>query len=234
MLLDVGVADYGVMGTSDWTTNSARKGIVGGQRLERQADGCIREMRSIRVFIGLASGTSTSTKCTGRIGLGVALALTLTDAPNDVNAMYGGRLDLWLGPTAIQLEQWLERTTGVEGTMKEFVEVALGVSGSGIHTRIAPDGGRCDPARCAPVYRSAPPIRPAGCGWRYSPASSPTRIHRDSWQADRRRSDDNGCRTRTHHTTTADSGRERHQRSRYPTVEKRSSFFLQGQRTCKG
>ena len=196
MLLDHGSAGYGVGEPFDETTTFTREGMEGGQRLERQADGCIREMRSIRIFIGSASGTSTSTKRTGRVDTRVAPALALADAPSDVNVMYGRRLGLL---PAIQLEQCLKWTTGVEGTMKESVEEALGVSGGGIYTRIAPDGGRCDPARCAPVYRSAPPTSPAGCGWRYSPASSPiklTRIRWDSWQDDRRRSDDNRCRTR--------------------------------------
>ena len=40
-----------------------------------------RNVRSIRVFIRLASGTSTSTKCTGRVDGQVALALALTGAP---------------------------------------------------------------------------------------------------------------------------------------------------------
>ena len=38
MLLDFGVADYGVRGTSDWTTDSVRKGVAGGQRLEESRD----------------------------------------------------------------------------------------------------------------------------------------------------------------------------------------------------
>ena len=98
MLLNVGVADYGVMGTSDWTTDSFQKGMEGGQRLERQAGSCIREMRSIRVFISLVSSMSMSTKRTGRVDGRVALALTLTSAPRDVNVMYRGQLDLQLGP----------------------------------------------------------------------------------------------------------------------------------------
>lgn len=70
MLLDFGVADYGVRGTSDWTTDSVRYGVAGGQRLEKQVkrmytDGCIREMRrnkrvepgcvtSVRITVGVA------------------------------------------------------------------------------------------------------------------------------------------------------------------------------------
>ena len=57
MLLDVGVADHGVMGTSDWTTDSVRDGVAGEQRLNKHC--CIGELRLIRVFIGIAPGNLT-------------------------------------------------------------------------------------------------------------------------------------------------------------------------------
>ena len=57
VLLDFGVAEYGVRDASDWTTDSVRDGVVGEQRLNKHC--CIGELRLIRVFIGIAPGNLT-------------------------------------------------------------------------------------------------------------------------------------------------------------------------------
>ena len=57
VLLDFGVAEYGVRGASGWTTDSVRDGVVGEQRLNKHC--CIGELRLIRVFIGVAPDNLT-------------------------------------------------------------------------------------------------------------------------------------------------------------------------------
>ena len=230
MLLGRGSVGYGKGLLLDFYSTSSRKGeMYTGSCIERACDGAvlpsIAVLRLIHQPVGIsgpASGTSTSTKGTGRVVAGIAFALTVTDTPGDVNVVCGGQLDPRHGPAGTAGEQWQKRTTGVKGTMKEFVELMLGASASACFTRITPNG-RCAPALVAPVLCSAPPVRLTSCGT--GPSFSPARSHRANRQANRRRSDANGRRARTHHTTTEASGKERHQRSRYPAMEKRNSFF---------